>query len=68
MSSVMNMSLGALKELLNNSKNAVLVQTNQYVNTDTVLAYASSSYDFVKGHKAEIAGAGVAGLVAWYLA
>ena len=64
MSSLMNMSLESLKELLNSSKKTVL--SDQYV--DAALGFASGSLGFLKDHKLEAVGAGVASLVAWYLA
>ena len=60
----MSLSLSSLRELLNNSTS--VIQSNEYFGR--VLEYSSSSYGFLKEHKAEVAGASVAGFVAWYLA
>ena len=60
----MQMSMGSLKELLNNAQS--VLQSNEYFNT--AAGYSASSLGFVKDHKAEIAGASVAGFIAWYLA
>ena len=63
MSSLMRMSLGSLKELLDSTKSAI--QSNDQFNT--ALEYSVSSYGFAKDHKAEIAGAGLLSFAAWYL-
>lgn len=64
MSSVMQISMSSLKELLSSTKAAV--QSNDYFST--AFDYSVSSYGFAREHKAEIVGAGLAGFTAWYLA